>query len=364
MVIIAIAHTKKGGGFFSRLIIAILAAILFPVFAKAREKARQTSCLNNQKQIATSAMLYVQDHDELLPAAELFWGSLSLDKGVLQCPTAGTKIANGYGYNTHIAGMALGEVTDTSGTVMIADSDTATNQISARLDVSKRHNKASICTFVDGHVEITSTVPAIIIPKIDPITVSFADSCIGTDPDNNTPITNGVFTYTLNSPGAGNTVKVDVVAGASNKLSLSYNGDGPTERVKLNLGSFYTGTIREWVFEADIKFAPSTISYGEITLYNSAGAKLLYIKEQSQADIISPSGTTRVTGAEAAPFFNSYQHLRATCSASSTLVEFGGVTWTYASGTANMTPRDIDFFINWNHSNAMYIKNLRLGFAN
>ncbi|MHB9022949.1 MAG: prepilin-type N-terminal cleavage/methylation domain-containing protein, partial [Armatimonadota bacterium] len=35
-------------------IIAILAAILFPVFAKAREKARQTTCLNNQKQIATA----------------------------------------------------------------------------------------------------------------------------------------------------------------------------------------------------------------------------------------------------------------------------------------------------------------------
>jgi prepilin-type N-terminal cleavage/methylation domain-containing protein/prepilin-type processing-associated H-X9-DG protein len=45
-------------------IIAILAAILFPVFAQAREKARQTSCLSNQKQMGTGMMMYAQDYDE------------------------------------------------------------------------------------------------------------------------------------------------------------------------------------------------------------------------------------------------------------------------------------------------------------
>ena len=48
-------------------IIAILAAILFPVFAKAREKARQTNCLSNMKQIATGLMSYTSDYDEMLP---------------------------------------------------------------------------------------------------------------------------------------------------------------------------------------------------------------------------------------------------------------------------------------------------------
>ncbi|MEN6401236.1 MAG: prepilin-type N-terminal cleavage/methylation domain-containing protein, partial [Armatimonadia bacterium] len=48
-------------------IIAILAAILFPVFAKAREKARQTSCLNNLKQIGTAFIQYAQDYDERMP---------------------------------------------------------------------------------------------------------------------------------------------------------------------------------------------------------------------------------------------------------------------------------------------------------
>lgn len=45
-------------------IIAILAAILFPVFARAREKARQSSCLSNQKQIGLAILMYNQDYDE------------------------------------------------------------------------------------------------------------------------------------------------------------------------------------------------------------------------------------------------------------------------------------------------------------
>jgi len=48
-------------------IIAILAAILFPVFAKVREKARMTSCLSNEKQLGLGVTQYVQDNDELFP---------------------------------------------------------------------------------------------------------------------------------------------------------------------------------------------------------------------------------------------------------------------------------------------------------
>ncbi len=50
-------------------IIAILAAILFPVFARAREKARQASCLSNQKQWGLAWHMYVQDYDEAIPAS-------------------------------------------------------------------------------------------------------------------------------------------------------------------------------------------------------------------------------------------------------------------------------------------------------
>ncbi|HEX2952235.1 MAG TPA: DUF1559 domain-containing protein, partial [Armatimonadota bacterium] len=59
-------------------IIAIIAAILFPVFAKAREKARQTQCMNNQKQIVTAIMMYAQEHDEKVPAEQTFWTDIDV----------------------------------------------------------------------------------------------------------------------------------------------------------------------------------------------------------------------------------------------------------------------------------------------
>jgi prepilin-type N-terminal cleavage/methylation domain-containing protein/prepilin-type processing-associated H-X9-DG protein len=64
-------HNKKGFTLIELLvviaIIAILAAILFPVFAKAREKARQSSCASNLKQIGLGFLQYAQDYDETLP---------------------------------------------------------------------------------------------------------------------------------------------------------------------------------------------------------------------------------------------------------------------------------------------------------
>jgi prepilin-type N-terminal cleavage/methylation domain-containing protein/prepilin-type processing-associated H-X9-DG protein len=53
-------------------IIAILAAILFPVFAQAREKARQVTCLSNHKQLGTAVMMYLQDYDERFPVPGLY----------------------------------------------------------------------------------------------------------------------------------------------------------------------------------------------------------------------------------------------------------------------------------------------------
>src|SRR5260370_6629248 len=52
-------------------IIAILAAILFPVFARAREQARKTTCLSNMKQIGLSLGMYLQDNDEVFPPGGL-----------------------------------------------------------------------------------------------------------------------------------------------------------------------------------------------------------------------------------------------------------------------------------------------------
>jgi prepilin-type N-terminal cleavage/methylation domain-containing protein/prepilin-type processing-associated H-X9-DG protein len=110
-------------------IIAILAAILFPVFARAREEARKTSCLSNIKQIALAAAMYSEDYGERLmpPWSQLSsnlaqadwtwtWVGLSQpyvkNKGIYLCPDGGTaattskdpSVANGqyssYGMNT------------------------------------------------------------------------------------------------------------------------------------------------------------------------------------------------------------------------------------------------------------------------
>jgi prepilin-type N-terminal cleavage/methylation domain-containing protein len=62
-------------------IIAILASILFPVFAQARGKARQASCLSNLRQIGTSLMMYAQDYDETLPGNSFHQGGLGKPLG-------------------------------------------------------------------------------------------------------------------------------------------------------------------------------------------------------------------------------------------------------------------------------------------
>jgi prepilin-type N-terminal cleavage/methylation domain-containing protein/prepilin-type processing-associated H-X9-DG protein len=77
-------------------IIAILAAILFPVFAQAREKARGISCLSNQKELGLAVLMYVQDYDETFPTGlQNAWYADSWyvvtqpyikNLGILRCP--------------------------------------------------------------------------------------------------------------------------------------------------------------------------------------------------------------------------------------------------------------------------------------
>jgi len=114
-------------------IIAILAAILFPVFAKAREKARQTSCLSQTKQIGLAFIQYYQDYDEKLPAGTqndttlgyldkpgLGWAGQVYNEvksvGIFKCPddstspiaAAGnvpTQVPVSYAFNSNAAGV-------------------------------------------------------------------------------------------------------------------------------------------------------------------------------------------------------------------------------------------------------------------
>jgi prepilin-type N-terminal cleavage/methylation domain-containing protein/prepilin-type processing-associated H-X9-DG protein len=102
-------------------IIAILAAILFPVFAKAREKARQSSCLSNTRQLGTALLAYLQDYDETCmphwnPATPIqcLWPqylvAYTKNLQVFSCPSnpatvfdGGYDVSVGYGYNYYCA---------------------------------------------------------------------------------------------------------------------------------------------------------------------------------------------------------------------------------------------------------------------
>jgi prepilin-type N-terminal cleavage/methylation domain-containing protein/prepilin-type processing-associated H-X9-DG protein len=96
-------------------IIAILAAILFPVFAKAREKARQTACLSNLKQMSTAWTMYSQDYDEsvipwsvtgLSNSDAFVWDELlqpyQRNKEILHCNNTDALVS--YSYNANIGG--------------------------------------------------------------------------------------------------------------------------------------------------------------------------------------------------------------------------------------------------------------------
>lgn len=148
-------------------IIAILAAILFPVFAKAREKARQTQCVNNQKQIATATLIYAQEHEEKFPTADTFWSSVDVPAKVLICPTAGKTVSNAYVYSDVIAGKSLGEIATPTMQFVTADGAhqaTASPQTYANVaydqpDLAKRHAGICVASYADGHVEASNHFP-------------------------------------------------------------------------------------------------------------------------------------------------------------------------------------------------------------
>ncbi len=93
-------------------IIAILAAVLFPVFATAREKARQTACASNEKQLGLAFLQYAQDYDDTSPCTENWFGSgtgwaWSLysyikTNAAFRCPDEPAKNGISYCYNANM----------------------------------------------------------------------------------------------------------------------------------------------------------------------------------------------------------------------------------------------------------------------
>lgn len=172
-------------------IIAILAAILFPVFGRAREKARQTSCLSNTKQIGLAAAMYAQDWDECLPtgdrSANVWWYEIiapyTKNKQIFTCPSfkQGNNSPNlsalGYGINKcmmcphwcpHTNWPSLAQIVRPAEILFVADSVSWiacgfqvgwANVCEAMCDSSlqapsnTRHNGGSNILFCDGHAK-------------------------------------------------------------------------------------------------------------------------------------------------------------------------------------------------------------------
>ena len=158
-------------------IIAILAAILFPVFAKAREKARQSSCLSNVKQLGIALLAYCQDYDECFhphrdPASTYGWEDIlnpyCKNSQIFKCPSrsdSGTRVGASpniytyYGWNWNYlgstgGGVSLGTVTKPAETITYADCPSyAVNWYQVGYRPMLIHNGGCNCGFVDGHAK-------------------------------------------------------------------------------------------------------------------------------------------------------------------------------------------------------------------
>ena len=139
----------------------LFAGLAIPIFSKANEKSDQTNCLSNQRQIAMAAMLYAQDNNQKLPSG---FTSLNLSPSVLTCKDSSNPI--GYGYNSNLAGSALGSInsTDQPKILLSADSNAPNHLITSSTDIdSTRHKSGYIASFVDGHVEFCPQEKQVVI---------------------------------------------------------------------------------------------------------------------------------------------------------------------------------------------------------
>ncbi|NCO95878.1 MAG: hypothetical protein COZ06_23570 [Armatimonadetes bacterium CG_4_10_14_3_um_filter_66_18] len=158
-------------------IIAILAAILFPVFARAREKARQASCASNHKQMGLAFLMYISDYDETYPMAYNWKTKLQpyvKTTEINRCPSRpALPWYYGQGYNIGcttpaVAGFQLqneAAIACPSAKLLIAEWERCnagppcgptglfSGGATSYWAVCRVHNNGSNCLFGDGHVK-------------------------------------------------------------------------------------------------------------------------------------------------------------------------------------------------------------------
>jgi len=134
----------------------ILAAILFPVFAKAREKARQASCLSNLKQLGMAQIMYASDYDQYFPVSQTWCDATNpylRNWAIHVCPCA-PGVQWGYAMNSDMSRAYLRDLTNPAQNVLMYDSTAGTkNAADALTSLPKpgRHFGGNNFAFVDGH---------------------------------------------------------------------------------------------------------------------------------------------------------------------------------------------------------------------
>ena len=188
-------------------IIAILAAILFPVFQKVRENARRASCTSNLKQLSLAVIQYQQDADEIMPKSSAnpqmgYWvvalagigtprvfdpsiGSIYpyvKSKGVYVCPDDSSGQANSYSLSGVVSGAALSQFTQPASTILFdEESDGYQGSTDDGCDcfniangysdgTTIRHNGGSVYVMSDGHAKyyLHSQIPIPTLPASNP----------------------------------------------------------------------------------------------------------------------------------------------------------------------------------------------------
>ena len=136
-------------------VIAVLTAILFPVFFKAREKARQTPCLSNVKQIALGMMMFAQDHEGRLPEAYRWKEQLAPYVNSVQiyaCPSDPSDAGTSYAMNPRFSGADTKDFDNPAELIVIHEVDKLGHP-------DPRHNEGMNCGFMDGHAKWLPGVP-------------------------------------------------------------------------------------------------------------------------------------------------------------------------------------------------------------
>lgn len=135
------------------LLLPILAAMMLPALAKAKERAQTVVCLNNAKQLGLAVLIYVSDNNGTFPPAETWCDAITTFVGspkVYQC-SAKPNLRCGYAFNEELSGKKAEDVNPQ--TVMIFESDAGWNASGGReLLAQDRHSGLVIIGFADGSV--------------------------------------------------------------------------------------------------------------------------------------------------------------------------------------------------------------------